>query len=105
MAKIIRFPRSAELAGVDEGMTVRESRTATYLVNFADSMDALVQESLTDSGAPPREIAAVMAHRLGTLIRFVGSHYGEDTDKLTEVCTEVLQKQSQGPKDLDHVSD
>ncbi len=77
MAKIIKFP--AAKAFPPEVRQLKE---------LSDQIDEVVLNAIR-SGVDPNEVAGLLAHRLGTLLR------GVDTKtKLWDVCEKVLKRQA-----------
>ena len=64
-------------------------RETILLVNVADAVDTIVMNAIKNEGLDPRDLAGVLAHRLGTLIRHL-----ENKERLFEVCTDVARGQA-----------
>ena len=77
MNQVIAFPRER-----------RFSQETRQLKDLSDQIDAIVMQAI-DEGIPIYEIAGLLSHRLGTLMRNV-----EEKDRLWDVCSEVLKKQA-----------
>ncbi len=58
------------------------------LKDLSDQIDSLVLAAI-DKGIDPNEVAGLLAHRLGTLLRGVNTK-----SKLWDVCEKVLKKQA-----------
>lgn len=79
MAKILTFkaPKSAE------------ERQAEKLVKVADEIDAVLIRHLGAQDVDPRDLAGVLSHRLGTLMRHI-----EEKTELWDVCQRVLKREA-----------
>ena len=76
-----KMPATPPAAKVD-GETMR-------LLRIADEIDAIILRHLTEGTVEPRELAGVISHRLGTLMRHL-----EEKEKLIEACQQVIEKQA-----------
>lgn len=78
LAKVIRLP-------------VRDKREAEALrlIKISDEIDKIIIEHLESGDVDPRDLAGLLAHRLGTLMR----HQDQKT-VLWDVCEKVLKKQA-----------
>lgn len=63
-----------------------EART---LIKISNEIDAIVLRHLEAGDVEPRDLAGLLSHRLGTLIRHL-----EGKEKLWDVCEKVLKKQA-----------
>ena len=79
MGQIIQFP------GNQTGRDVEAKR----LMRIADEIDALILKHLDQGEVDPRDLAGLMAHRLGTLMRHL-----EQKSKLWDVCEKVVKAQA-----------
>ena len=79
MAKILQFRAKATPPDKD----------AVKLLLIADEIDAIIVEAMTNRGIEPRDIAAVLAHRLGTLVRNV-----DQKSELLDICASVAKTQA-----------
>jgi len=82
MGKIIKF-RSKQ--------AVEEERHARVLMQISDEIDTLVLGHILDGQVDPKDLAGLLAHRLGNLIRHLDE---SDREKLWEVCATVLRRQA-----------
>jgi len=64
-------------------------QNAIDLVRVSDELDAVILKHLTSGKVDPRDVAGVLSHRLGTLMRHI-----DNKDALWEVCEKVLKKQA-----------
>ncbi|MBM4252556.1 MAG: hypothetical protein FJ146_11345 [Deltaproteobacteria bacterium] len=78
MAKIIKFPEQKRL-----------DAEAERLLKVADEIDAVIVNHLREGQIDPREMAGVLAHRLGTLMRHV-----DQKSVLWDFCEKVLKAQA-----------
>ena len=78
MAKIIQFPEQKRL-----------DTEAERLLGIADEIDAIIVNHLKAGDVDPRELAGVLAHRLGTLMRHV-----DQKTLLWDVCEKVMKSQA-----------
>jgi hypothetical protein len=80
MAKILKFNKKPEI----------DPKTANLLA-VSDDIDTLMAEAIFDHELDPKDVAGLLAHRLGSLIRQVE---GDDRDKLIAICKEVMMRQA-----------
>lgn len=78
MAKIIKFPKEQ-----------RVSKQIQTLKRISDDIDKIIVSALITDGVDPHELAGLMAHRLGSLLRGF-----DDKSKTWYVCEKVLKKQA-----------
>ena len=81
MGKIIQFPQPS--AGHDEDETIFK------LKEVSDILDNVILDAIVERGIEPKEIAGLLAHRLGALMRRL-----ESKDALWDVCEKVAKKQA-----------
>ncbi len=62
---------------------------AIKMVRIADAIDAVVLQNLHDNTIDARDMAALLAHRLGTLISHI-----EDKEMIWDFCQKVLREQA-----------
>jgi hypothetical protein len=84
MAKIIKFPPN----GASKGSTV--SASIIKLKNASDAIDDIIVGCLNDPSLDPKEIAGVLAHRLGSLIKNM-----DHKEKLWQIYQRVAEKQAE----------
>jgi hypothetical protein len=78
MAKVIQFPARAA------------DTEAKRLMRIADEIDAVILKHLEAGEVDPRDLAGLLAHRLGTLMRHL-----DQKNKLWDVCEKVLKAQAE----------
>lgn len=78
MGKVINFPTKATA-----------DSDAVKLVKIADEIDSVILKHLDSGAIDPRDIAGLLAHRLGTLMRHM-----DQKGKLWDVCEKVLKAQA-----------
>ena len=78
MGKIIKFPAHR---------SQQAQLVAMKLV--ADELDDIIIKGMTEEGLEAREIAGILAHRLGSLMRSM-----DGKSELWDVCQKVLKKQA-----------
>jgi hypothetical protein len=81
MGEIIKFPEQSRGNGRD--------KEAEVLLRIADEIDAVILENLRSGAVDPRDMAGLLAHRLGTLMRHI-----EQKSLLWDVCEKVLKAQA-----------
>lgn len=81
MGSVIKFPVREELTGRD--------REAKRLMAIADEIDAVIVRHLDEGIVDPRDLAGLLAHRLGTLMRHL-----DEKSKLWDVCEKVCKAQA-----------
>ncbi len=64
---------------------------ALKLIQIADELDRVILRHIEAGTIDARDMAGLLAHRLGTLVRHVN-----DNAKLLEVCEHVLKSQASG---------
>lgn len=62
---------------------------AQILMNISDEIDAIIINHLTAGDVEARDLAGLLSHRLGSLMRHI-----EGKEKLWDVCEKVLKKQA-----------
>lgn len=94
MAKVISFDGARSKSR--RGRKVRpESRETVQLWQVSQEIDAVVKEAILTRGLPPAEVAAVLAHRLGTLVAVSGN-----APALTAFCETILRRLAGGSEPL-----
>jgi hypothetical protein len=78
MGKVLRFHRKEP---VDE--------TAEKLVAMSAEIDRVILKYLNDPDVDPGEIAGLISHRLGSLMRHI-----DKKSELWDVCQRVLRRQA-----------
>jgi len=78
MGKVIQFPAK-----------VASDSDAAKLIKIADEIDSVILKNLDLGVVDARDIAGLLAHRLGTLMRHM-----DQKDKLWDVCEKVLKTQA-----------
>lgn len=79
MKNVIPFPQRRE-----------NDKHAETMLRIADALDQTILNHL-NVDAQAREIAGIMAHRLGTLVRQVS---GKERRALIDVCEKVFREQA-----------
>ena len=59
------------------------------LLRIADEIDAVILRHVEAGDVDPKELAGLLSHRLGTLMKHI-----EDKETLVDVCVDVLRKQA-----------
>ena len=78
MSKVIPFP-----------IKKRIPKEIRDLKELSDAMDSLIREAVLNKNLPPYEVAGVLAHRLGTLLKNI-----DKKDQLWKVCEGLLKQQA-----------
>jgi hypothetical protein len=78
MGRVIPFPSKIE-RNVD----------AKRLMQIANDLDSVILRHLDLGEVDPRDMAGLIAHRLGTLMRHI-----DEKSKLWDVCEKVLKAQA-----------
>ena len=88
---VIPFRRRAdEIAAKKASHTTSKIDGETIrLLRIADEIDSIILKHLTEGTIDPRDLAGVLSHRLGTLMRHL-----EEKEKLLDVCQQVIIKQA-----------
>ena len=66
------------------------SKEVYVLWNLAQDIDSLLEKCVVKDGLAPEEVAAILTHRLGTLISV-----SPDPKKLQDFCVKLLKKLAQ----------
>lgn len=80
MGEVIQFPKKPES---------RLTQEAHKLMNLANELDAVILHHLGSGDLDPYDVAGVLAHRLGNLMRTV-----DEKSKLWDVCSKVARQQA-----------
>ena len=59
------------------------------LLKLADEIDALILRHVEAGDIDPKELAGLLSHRLGTLMKHI-----ENKEALVDVCVDVLRRQA-----------
>ena len=78
MGKVLNFPTRD-----------KKEQEARRLMAIADEIDAVILRHLDGGDVDPRDLAGLIAHRLGTLMRHL-----DQKGKLWDVCEKVLKAQA-----------
>ena len=78
MGKVIDFP-----------IIRRQDSDAARLKRIADELDEVIVRHLTEGHVEGSDMAGILAHRLGTLMRHLN-----DKSQLWDICEKVLKKQA-----------
>lgn len=80
MAKVIKFPSRRP----------EQNKNIIKLKNASDNIDSVIIGCLNDPGLDPKEVAGLLAHRLGALLKNM-----DKKDKLWSVYRKVVEKQAE----------
>ena len=78
MGQVIQFPNRPA-----------RDEEARKMMKIADEIDAVILKHLDAGDIDPRDIAGLIAHRLGTLMRHL-----DEKSKLWDVCEKVAKAQA-----------
>lgn len=78
MAKIIKFPKQK-----------RHDQAVLKLKDLSDRLDDVILGALAQEGIDPKDVAGLLAHRLGSLMRPMSQK-----DRLWDVCEKVAKRQA-----------
>lgn len=81
MAKVIQFPKTANQE--------KKEKEIETLKLVSDQLDDVILEAILEKNLDPKEVAGIIAHRLGSLMRKL-----ESKDDLWDVCERVAKKQA-----------
>ncbi len=62
------------------------------LLKISDEIDAVILKYLSSGDAEPHEIAGLLSHRLGNLMKHIG---GEDKARLWQICARIIGRQAE----------
>ena len=89
MGKIIQFPTKQLKAKLNVRSEQTLDTEALRLMQVSDELDAVILKYIESGAVDPRDLAGLMAHRLGTLMRHL-----DQKSKLWDVCQKVLKSQA-----------
>ena len=90
MGEVIQFPgRASKEQRLRQEQLDGRDKSAKKLMQIADDIDAIIVKYLDAGDVDPHDLAGLMAHRLGTLMRHL-----EQKGKLWDVCERVLKTQA-----------
>jgi hypothetical protein len=78
MGKVIPFPAKEQ-----------EDEEIMKMLRISDEIDDVILKHLNGGAIDPKDLAGLLAHRLGTLMRSI-----DEKSKLWDVCQRVLKKQA-----------
>ena len=78
MGKVLQFKKRDQVG-----------KAAEKMVEIADEIDSVILRRLSDSEVDARDLAGLLAHRLGTLMSHI-----EEKSELWYICEKVLKKQA-----------
>ncbi len=64
---------------------------ALRMLRIADEIDAIILRHMDAGDIEPKELAGLLSHRLGTLMKNI-----ENKQELIDLCVDVLRKQAAG---------
>ena len=64
-------------------------KAAVKLMRLADEIDSIIVDAVTSRNLEARDVAAVLAHRLGTLVRTL-----DEKGELLDLCASVARTQA-----------
>lgn len=81
-------------SGRHDGAAEKKARAgldpeARMLMDISDEIDAVIIQHLQAGDVEPRDLAGLLSHRLGSLMKHI-----EGKEKLWDVCEKVLKKQA-----------
>lgn len=79
-AKIIAFRPTS---------STKPDATTLKMLRIADEIDAVILRHVESGDIDPKELAGLISHRLGTLMKNI-----ENKEALVDVCVDVLKKQA-----------
>jgi hypothetical protein len=62
------------------------------LLKISDEIDAVILRHLAAGEVEPHEIAGLLAHRLGNLMKHIG---GEEKMRLWQICSRIIGRQAE----------
>ena len=79
MGQIIYFPKNDF-----------NKEDALKVKNFSDAIDQVVLNAIRKKRVPPQEIAGVLSHRLGALLKSI-----DEKKRLWHICGEITKQQAE----------
>lgn len=89
MGKVIQFPTGEAKRHRQTKSPGAVDTEALRLMQVSDELDAVILKYIEAGTVDPRDLAGLMAHRLGTLMRHL-----DQKSKLWDVCERVLKSQA-----------
>lgn len=91
MGRVIQFPSPGSRDETQRKPASREAvdTEALRLMQISDEIDAVILKHIESGTVDPRDLAGLLAHRLGTLMRHL-----DQKGKLWDVCEKVLKTQA-----------
>ena len=89
MGKVIQFPTKQPKSKSSSRTEQAVDTEALRLMQVSDELDAVILKYVESGAVDPRDLAGLMAHRLGTLMRHL-----DQKSKLWDVCQRVLKAQA-----------
>jgi hypothetical protein len=91
VGRVIQFPSPGSRDETQRKPSTREAADteALRLMQISDEIDAVILKHIESGTVDPRDLAGLLAHRLGTLMRHL-----DQKSKLWDVCEKVLKTQA-----------
>lgn len=91
MGTVIQFPSPGSRDEKRRNALTGEAvdTEALRLMQISDEIDAVILKHIESGTVDPRDLAGLLAHRLGTLMRHL-----DQKSKLWDVCEKVLKTQA-----------
>jgi len=94
MGQVIPFAPKKKRDLTQQGVDPAHADEAQRLMDIASELDDVILRNLHQGDVDPRDLAGLISHRLGTLIRHL-----DEKERLWSVCEQVLRAQAAlGPK-------
>ncbi len=84
MAKVIPFKNKKK-----KNQNEKLDKVTYMLLSFSQEIDETIVGYMTKENLDPKELAGVLAHRLGSLLNLL-----DEKEDLWEICENVLRKQA-----------
>lgn len=89
MGEVIPFAPKRKKAQDEQGVDPAHADEAQRLMEIASELDDVILRNLHQGDVDPRDLAGLISHRLGTLIRHL-----DEKERLWSVCEQVLRAQA-----------
>ena len=80
---------SAKIIPMRPSSKTKLDTSTVRMLKIADEIDAVILRHVESGDIDPKELAGLLSHRLGTLMKHI-----ENKDALIDVCVDVLRKQA-----------
>jgi hypothetical protein len=88
-SKTVKHETTAKVIPLRPTAKTKLDTSTVKLLRLADEIDALIIRHVEAGDVDPKELAGLLSHRLGTLMKHL-----ENKEALLDVCVDVLRRQA-----------